>query len=70
MWRKVVRWRFFIVVTLTGSLLWFISSTSFKQVEMKQEVNIINNIDQVYSQFMHITQFMYRDAPTIRTTVY
>ena len=69
MWRKVFRWRFFIVVTLTGSLLWFISNTSFKQVEMKQEVNIINNIDQVYSQFMHNAIYA-RDAPTIRTTVY
>ena len=50
MLKKIARWRFFIVILLTGSLLWFISNSTnqkSQQVEEKEELNY-DTINQVH----------------------
>jgi hypothetical protein len=56
MLKRLARWRFFIVVLLTGSLLWFINNVNDKSqaVEKEEEEANFDSIDQV----LYLLQFI------------
>ena len=45
MLKKVVRWRFFIVVLLIGSILWFVNNSKKRSPEIQKRQDVIINID-------------------------
>lgn len=45
MLKKIVRWRFFIVVLLIGSILWFVNNSKKRSREIQKRQDAIINID-------------------------
>ena len=70
MLKKIVRWRFFIVVLLIGSILWFVNNSKkrSREIQKRQDaiINIDNTVDPVILDWLNFsgriylnTQFVY-----------